>query len=35
MTAGLSTLAPGMTQVATTGRDNAFVIDGDDGLTLR
>ena len=31
----MSTLAPGMTQVATTGRDNAFVIDGDDGLTLR
>jgi glyoxylase-like metal-dependent hydrolase (beta-lactamase superfamily II) len=29
-----ATLAPGVTQVATTRRDNAFLIDGDDGLTL-
>ncbi|MEU0966813.1 MBL fold metallo-hydrolase [Streptomyces sp. NPDC005917] len=27
-------LAPGITQIATTKRDNAFLIDGDDGFTL-
>jgi glyoxylase-like metal-dependent hydrolase (beta-lactamase superfamily II) len=27
-------LAPGVKRVATTKRDNAFLIDGDDGLTL-
>ncbi|MEV0038528.1 MBL fold metallo-hydrolase [Streptomyces sp. NPDC050804] len=29
-----SQLAPGVTQIATSNRDNAFLIDGDDGLTL-
>jgi glyoxylase-like metal-dependent hydrolase (beta-lactamase superfamily II) len=27
-------LAPGVTQIATSKRDNAFLIDGDDGFTL-
>lgn len=27
-------LAPGVTRVPTTKRDNAFLVDGDDGLTL-
>ncbi|MHA6764615.1 MBL fold metallo-hydrolase [Streptacidiphilus sp. PAMC 29251] len=27
-------LAPGLTRVATSKRDNAFLVDGDDGLTL-
>ena len=30
----MSQLAPGVTRVATTKRDNAFLVDGDDGLTL-
>ncbi|MCW2901176.1 MAG: hypothetical protein JWO67_3441, partial [Streptosporangiaceae bacterium] len=30
----MSLLAPGVQRVATTKRDNAFLIDGDDGLTL-
>jgi glyoxylase-like metal-dependent hydrolase (beta-lactamase superfamily II) len=30
----MSSLAPGVTRVATTRRDNAFLIDGDDGFTL-
>ncbi|NEB74427.1 MBL fold metallo-hydrolase [Streptomyces sp. SID14478] len=29
-----SHLAPGVTQIATSNRDNAFLIAGDDGLTL-
>ncbi|MFF2937522.1 MBL fold metallo-hydrolase [Streptomyces mirabilis] len=29
-----SQLAPGVTQIATSKRDNAFLVDGDDGLTL-
>jgi glyoxylase-like metal-dependent hydrolase (beta-lactamase superfamily II) len=29
-----SSLARGVTQVATSRRDNAFLVDGDDGLTL-
>ncbi|MGW7530004.1 MBL fold metallo-hydrolase [Streptomyces sp. NPDC054783] len=29
-----SQLAPGVTVIATTKRDNAFLIDGDDGFTL-
>lgn len=27
-------LAPGVTRIATSRRDNAFLVDGDDGLTL-
>jgi glyoxylase-like metal-dependent hydrolase (beta-lactamase superfamily II) len=30
----MSSLAPGVTRIATTRRDNAFLIDGDDGFTL-
>src|SRR5436305_1085173 len=29
-----SQLSPGVTKIATSNRDNAFLIDGDDGLTL-
>src|SRR5690242_17206229 len=27
-------IAPGITRIATTGRDNAFLVAGDDGFTL-
>ncbi|GHE05094.1 hypothetical protein [Streptomyces alanosinicus] len=27
-------LAPGIARIATTGRNNAFLVDGDDGFTL-
>ncbi|MBF9066507.1 MBL fold metallo-hydrolase [Streptacidiphilus fuscans] len=30
----LDRLAPGVVRIPTTGRDNAFLVDGDDGFTL-